>query len=78
MSASMQEHLKESVFKTALFHFLKNSKKSPERAARNIEELLIKFSPLLDERLPGYAELLQLIKTSTLEECISYIMNRIS
>ena len=44
MYATMQEHLRESVFKTALFHFLKNSKKSPERTARNIEELLNKFS----------------------------------
>ena len=78
MSASMQEHLKESVFKTALIHFLRNSKKSPERTARNIEELLVKFSPQETRKRPDYDELLRLIKTSSLEECISCIMNKLS
>lgn len=78
MSASMQEHLKESVFKTALIHFLRNSKKSPERTARNIEELLVKFSPQETGRRLEYDELLQLIKTASLDDCIRFIMNRLS
>ena len=78
MSATMQEHLRESMFKTALFHFLKNSKKSPERTARNIEELLNKFHPSPCECRIKYDELLQLIRTSSMEECISYIMDKVS
>ena len=75
MYANMQEHLRESVFKTALFHFLRNSKKSP---ARNIEELLNKFNTSPCECRMKYDELLQLIKTSSMEDCISYIMDKIS
>ena len=78
MSVTMQEHLRESVFKTALFHLLKNSKKSPERTARNIEELLLKFNPASGEWQLDYGELLQLIQTSSREECINYIMSKIS
>lgn len=78
MSVTMQEHLRESVFKTALFHLLKNCKKSPERTARNIEELLLKFKPANTGDSFTYSELLNLIKNFSQEDCISYIMNKIS
>lgn len=77
MSISLQEHIRESVLKTALFHMLKNGHKSPERTARNIEELLLKFNHGSGEIFHA-SELLTLIKSQSPEECLNTIMNRLS
>ncbi len=77
MSAIIHKHIRESVLKTALFHQLKNGKKSPERTARNLEELLQKFNPISTE-LFSYSDLISLIKDCSWEECLDIIMNKLS
>lgn len=77
MSVTVHKHIRESVLKTALFHQLRNGRKSPERTARNIEELLQKFSPGSMELFHD-AELPVLIKSCTTEECLDIIMKKLS
>ncbi|HBD00872.1 MULTISPECIES: hypothetical protein [Clostridia] len=77
MSATIHKHIRESVLKTALLHQLRNGQKSPERTARNLEELLEKFNPLSAE-LFSYSDLVVLIKSCTMEECLDIIMHKLS
>ncbi|MDR0923389.1 MAG: hypothetical protein LBT06_14000 [Hungatella sp.] len=77
MSTTIHQHIRESVLKTALFHQLKNGQKSPERTARNLEELLDKFSPISAE-LFSYSDLVALIKNCSREECLDIIMHKLS
>lgn len=77
MTVTIHKHIRESVLKTALLHQLRNGQKSPERAARNIEELLLKFSPCSME-LFHYTDLLALIKSCSREECLDIIMRKLS
>lgn len=75
MSVAIHKHIRESLLKTALIHQLKNGQKSPERTARNILELLLKFTPV---ELFNYNDLLSLIKNSSREECLDIIMRKIT
>ncbi len=77
MSVAIHKHIRESVLKTALLHQLKNGRKSPERTARNMEELLLKFNPGSDG-LFHYTDLLALIKNSSPEECLDIIIRKLS
>lgn len=77
MSAIIHKHIRESVLKTALVHQLKNGQKSLERTARNLEELLQRFSPKSGE-LFSYSDLVALIKSCSLEECLDIIMHKLS
>lgn len=77
MSVTLHNHIRESVLKTALLHQLKNGQKSPERAARNMEELLLRFQPGSMEQF-HYTDLLSMIKSCTLEECLNLIMKKLS
>ncbi len=77
MSTTIHKHIRESVLKTALLHQLRNGQKSPERTARNLEELLEKFSPITAE-LFSYSDLVALIKSCTREECLDIIMRKLS
>lgn len=77
---SVENNLRLSMLKTALFHLLRNHKKSPERTARNIEELLqiyAQFHPNPEAVLPGHRELLELLQTHSREECIDVILHRL-
>lgn len=78
MAITMQEHLRESVLKTALLHLLRNSQKSPDRAARNIQELLLKFKPDAAAEYFNPEELLSLLKTCSREECLARIMDKLT
>lgn len=77
MSAIIHKHIRESVLKTALLHQLRNGQKSPERTARNLEELMQKFNPMTAE-LVSYSDLVSLIKNCSLEECLDIIMHKLS
>ncbi|MBE7721130.1 hypothetical protein [Lacrimispora indolis] len=77
MSAIIHKHIRESVLKTALLHQLRNGQKSPERTARNLEELLQKFNPISAE-LFSYSDLVSLIKSCSWEECLDIIMHKLS
>ena len=77
MSTTIHKHIRESVLKTALLHQLRNGQTSPERTARNLEELLEKFSPIAAE-LFSYSDLVALIKSCTREECLDIIMHKLS
>lgn len=77
MSAAIRKHIRESVLKTALLHQLKNGQRSPERTARNMEELLIKYSPAA-AGLIHYTDLLALVKSSSPDECLDKIMRKLS
>lgn len=77
MSTAIHKHIRESVLKTALLHQLRNGQKSPERTARNLEELLQKFSPISAE-LFSYSDLVALIKSCSWEECLDIIMHKLS
>lgn len=75
---SVENNLRLSMLKTALLHLLKNCKKSPERTARNIEEMLqiyAQFHPNTVSDLPGHKELLELLQTHSREECIDIILH---
>ncbi|MBT9778663.1 hypothetical protein GPL15_19435 [Clostridium sp. MCC353] len=77
---SVENNLRLSMLKTALFHLLRNHKKSPERTARNIEEMLqiyVQFHPDPGTKLPGHNELLALLQTHSREECIDIILHRL-
>lgn len=75
---SLETHLRESMLKTALFHLLKNKKKSPDRAARNIQEMLLRFNPSGKAGAYQYDNLLRIITSCSKEDCISWIMNHLS
>lgn len=75
---SLESHLRESMLKTALFHLLKNQRKSPDRAARNIQEMLLRFNPSGEAGAFQYDTLLQVINSCSEEDCISWIMNHLS
>lgn len=77
MSLNMHQHIRESVLKTALVHLLKNGGKSPERTARNIQELLLKFNPDTETVL-SYLNLLSLVKSKPWEECLEIILKKLS
>lgn len=75
---SVENNLRLSMLKTALFHQLKNHKKSPERTARNIEEILqlfAKVDPDKQDGLPGHKELLDLLQTHSREDCLDLILH---
>lgn len=74
---SIHNHIRETVLKTALLHQLKNGQNSPERAARNVKELLQKFNPA-SPQLISYGDLLLLIKTCSKEECLDMIMQKLN
>ena len=77
---SVENHLRLAMLETALRHLLKNRKKSPERTARNMEELLQRFEqhhPAMQGMFPDYQELLSIILSSPDEECIGQILCRI-
>lgn len=75
---SLENHLRESMLKTALLHLLKNQKKSPDRAARNIQETLQRFNPRGQAAAYRYEELLEIIKSYSKEDCINWIMSHLS
>lgn len=77
MSLTIHQHIRESVLKTALMRLLKNGQKSPERTARNIIELLVKFNPASAD-LFEYSSLSSLIKTTAWEECLDMILKKLS
>ena len=77
MSMTIHKHIRESVLKTALLHQLKNGQKAPERTARNLIELLMKYNPAASE-LYTYDDLLSMIKRSSTEECLEFIMQKLS
>lgn len=77
MSLTLHQHIRESVLKTALMRLLKNGRKSPERTARNILELLVKFNPAAAD-LFDYSGLSSLIKTTAWEECLDVILKKLS
>lgn len=75
---SVEDNLRLSMLKTALFHLLRNHKKSPERTARNIEELLqiyAQFHPDRKSNLPGHKELLDLLETHAREDCLDLLLH---
>lgn len=74
---SVENHLKESILRTALFHLLKNQKKSPDRAARNILEVLLHYNPSGQAAAFQYEELRKVIASCPKEECVNWIMNHI-
>ncbi len=76
MSITLRNHIRKSVLRTALLHQLKNGVNSPERAARNIEELLQFHSCSMGKF--QYTDLLAMIKSCTLEECLNIIMKKLS
>lgn len=75
---SVESHLRESMLRTALLHLLKHQNHSPERTARNIQELLKRFEPGRSDSPCSYEELLDIIKHGTREECLDFVMKRIS
>ena len=75
---SLESHLRESMLKTALLHLLKNQKKSPDRAARNIQEMLLHFNPSGRAGAYQYDDLLNVITSCPKEDCINWIMNHLS
>lgn len=75
---SVESHLRASMLKTALLHLLKHHKSSPERTARNIQELLSRFNTDRSGSPLSYEDLLGIVKRSTPEECLDWVMNRIS
>ncbi len=77
MSTAIQQHLKESVLKTALYHLLRNREKSPERTARNMEELLHRFQPAAGNGLFTYENLLLLINNYSMEDCLNMIIDQL-
>lgn len=77
MSGTLHKHIRESVLKTALFHQLKNGQKAPERTARNLRELLLKFSPASSE-LFTYEELLIMIKNCSRDDCLNLIIQKLA
>jgi len=77
MSGTLHQHIRESVLKTALLHQLRNGQKAPERTARNLIEMLLKFSPISKE-LFTFNELLFMIKSCSREECLNLIMQKLS
>ncbi|MBE5991733.1 MAG: hypothetical protein E7247_04970 [Paenibacillaceae bacterium] len=77
MSGTLHNHIRESVLKTALFHQLKNGQKAPERTARNLRELLQKFSPASSE-LFTYEELLIMIKNCSRDDCLNKIIQKLA
>lgn len=74
---SVESHLRESMLKTALIHLLRNQQKSPDRTARNIQEVLERFSQAGKNPMFDYEELLQVIKSVSREDCVDWIMKRI-
>lgn len=74
---SVESHLRESMLKTALNHLLRNQQKSPDRTARNIQEVLARFSQADKNMLLDYEELLQIIKSFSREDCVDWIMKQI-
>ena len=77
---SVENQLRLAMLKTALRHLLKNREKSPERTARNIEELLQRFEqlhPAVQGLFPDYQELLAILRSTPGEECIGQILCRI-
>jgi hypothetical protein len=77
MSEIIRKRIRESALKTALLHQLRNGRKSPERTARNLKELLEKFSPISAD-LFSYSDLVLLIKSCSWEECLDIIMHKLS
>lgn len=77
MSLTIHQHIRKSVLKTALMRMLKNGQKSPERTARNVLELLVKFNPASAD-LFDYSSLSSLIKTTSREECLDIILKKLS
>lgn len=75
---SVENHLRESILRTALFHLLKNQKKSPDRAARNIQEVLIHYNPSGQASAYHYQELLEAVRSYPREECVNWIMSHLS
>lgn len=75
---SVENNLRLSMLKTALFHLLRNYKKSPDRTARNIEELLqiyMQFHPNVQANLPDHNALLVLLETYSREKCLELILH---
>ncbi len=77
MSGTLHNHIRESVLKTALLHLLKNGQKAPERTARNLCELLQKFSPATSD-LFTYDELLIMIKSCSRDDCLNLIIQKLA
>lgn len=75
---SVESHLRESMLRTALLHLLKHQNNSPERVARNIQELIKRFDTGHSRPSCPYAELLDIIRHGTREECLDWVMHRIS
>lgn len=75
---SVESHLRESMLKTALLHLLKHQKNSPDRTARNIQELLNRFPTDRFAASWSYEELLEIVKNGTRDECLDWVMRRIS
>ena len=75
---SVESHLRESMLRTALLHLLKHQNNSPERVARNIQELLKRFDAGRSDSPCSYEELLDIIRHSSREECLDWVMHRIS
>lgn len=78
---SLENRLRSAMLRTVLNHLLKNQEKSPERTARNIGEVLLKYSQLpqpADYAPIGYDELLDIIRSHSREDSIELILNRFS
>lgn len=75
---SIENLLRKSMLKTALRHLLNHTGKTPDRTARNIRELLELF--FSDDVPPSlsYDELLNMIMSHSSEECVSFIISRLS
>lgn len=75
---SLERRLRESMLRTALLHLLKNQKKCPERTARNILEMLLRFNPSGQADSYHYKNLIKVIGSCSREDCINWIMNHLS
>lgn len=75
---SVEDHLKESVLRTALQRlFLRDWKKSPRRAVRNIRELLVRLCAKDADSLPTESELSQALKDRHPDEFINWVIHRL-
>lgn len=75
---SLERHLRESMLRTTLLHLLKDQKRCPERTARNILEMLLRFNPSGQADSYQYENLLKAIGSRSKEDCVNWIMDHLS